>query len=65
MVDYKRQVNIRLTEDEWRRIKSAVALRGKTLQDVGRGLMLGWAGNVERVEQMTHDERQKGEGDGT
>ena len=48
MVDYKRQVNIRLTEDEHRRLKAAVALKGETLQDAGRRVLLQYIADAEQ-----------------
>ena len=59
MVAMDKQINIRFTDNEHRRIKSAAALNGETLQQVVHRLLVAYADDTENMPRYAG-----GEGDG-
>jgi len=61
MVALDKQINIRFTDNEHRRIKSAAALNGETLQTAVRRLLVAYADDTENM-LPTYEQRQRAAG---
>ena len=60
-----KQLNVRVTEEEHRRLKAVCAQKGRTIQSVAHALIMNWvSGQYIENWQPADDRPEQGAGDG-